>query len=156
MKAIFLDFDGVLNTYDSLSRGVHIDNNMVCRIDKLVRHASDCEARGGGVTLVISSTWRKLNLLKDLIFLLRSTGFRVNCQFDVTESIYDGEREHRGNEINHWLLEHPEVDGYVIIDDDADFFDHQKPFWIHTSMTTGFTDEHLEQAKSIFDTLDLC
>ena len=151
MKAIFLDFDGVLNSFEDIGRGIHIDQEKVLKIDKLCRHIND------SVIVVISSSWRIINTKTELVKILRSSGLRANVKYSVTgQNQMKAVRNRRGTEIQAWLDQHSMVDGYVIIDDDSDFLDHQKPFHIRTSMDTGFTDEHLEAAKHIFDCLDLC
>jgi hypothetical protein len=151
MKAIFLDFDGVLNSFEDIARGIHIDQEKVLKIDKLCRHIND------DVVVCVSSSWRVINTQTELIKILRSSGLRSNVKYSVTgQEPAPGCQSRRGVEIQYWLDAHPAVDGYVIIDDDRDFLEHQLPFHIHTSMNTGFTDEHLEAAKNIFDCLDLC
>ena len=47
--------------------------------------------------------------------------------------------EMRGDEINAWLSEHPEVTKYAILDDESDFYDDQPLF--QTTFETGLTDE---------------
>lgn len=48
----------------------------------------------------------------------------------------------RGDEINAWLKDHPEVTKYAILDDDCDFYDDQPLF--QTTFQYGLTDEIAE------------
>ena len=47
----------------------------------------------------------------------------------------------RGDEIQEWLDEHPEVEKYAIIDDDDDMLPEQEENFFQTDFQTGLTDE---------------
>lgn len=136
-KIIFLDIDGVLNNKISAAQGVHLQPSKVIKVRDL------CIATGALV--VITSTWRIRADLKMLKELLWATGFswEVHRIVGVTPNHYKG---HRGSEIEMYITQHPEVGKYIIIDDDTDFFDYQKKFFVQTHWATGIMDEHVKKA----------
>lgn len=163
MKIIFLDFDGVLNSYAyfksrDLEKDVSEDANAldpkaVARLNRLV------EATGASV--VISSSWRHGRSLDRLAYMLALRGF-VGPVIDKTvdwsepkervletgkhQIIYQGQE--RGDEIRIWLDAHPEVTAFVALDDDSDMTAVRDQH-IQTSYDEGLTDEHVDQAISL-------
>ncbi len=47
----------------------------------------------------------------------------------------------RGHEIQAWLMEHPEVTKYAILDDDTEMLEHQLPNFFQAMTETGITQE---------------
>lgn len=98
-----------------------------------------------GTKIVISSTWREIFNLDWLKAKLAS--YHIDCKhvIDKTPAIPSG---NRGLEIAMWLEAHPEVDHYIIIDDNdfgiSDY--HPQDKVVKTSWDTGFTTKHLEEA----------
>ena len=156
MKVIFLDVDGVLNS--EKSRNEMYDNNenwmwnevAYYHLEKLKKIVEKT-----GATIVLSSSWRlyhpkltgfsevKDELLKVLIDKMNNLGLKIE---DVTPDFHD---RWRGCEIEDWLKNHPEVEKYIILDDDTDFLPEQKPFFIKTTFKEGLTDELTEKAIQI-------
>jgi len=135
MKVIFLDIDGVLNNHASLCEGVHLLPEKCLLIEDLCEHT--------GAQVVVSSTWRIGTDIKELKHILWRSGLsNVLDKTPTSNGI-------RGGEIESWLKEHPEVEAYVIIDDDSDFLDYQKPYHIHTDMRTGLCRKHIKEAIKI-------
>jgi len=60
----------------------------------------------------------------------------------------------RGNEVKEWLDRHPEVDKYVILDDDSDFLEDQKPFFVQTNSDDGFSANNYMAAEKILKEKD--
>jgi hypothetical protein len=134
MKIIFLDIDGVLNSQTNAMEEVHIDNRKMILLRKIIEATE--------ANIVITSTWRinyDLSFFKGLFW---ATGFGWN-EDGVTPRTPNG---HRGTEIEKWLENYPDVKTYIIIDDDSDFHDHQKKFFVHTSWRSGLTTEHAQRA----------
>lgn len=153
MKVIFLDFDGVLNSHQSAVFWHNRrdqdkwENDMyrdwtgtlkeyiamefcpiaLSNVEELIR-------RVPGVKVVISSSWRVGETVESLKQILKPSQIICNAMIDTTESFSNT----RGNEIKKWLDEHPEVDQYVIIDDDRDMLDSQKENFVNTSPLHGF------------------
>ena len=125
-----------------------------------------------GVEIVLSSSWR-LNLIhiQNIIDTFRSYGLRLdgftqdgvpqsrfvdtkyenikpkythNC-FDSKAPNYEGICiEDRGAEIAYWLIKHPEVSAYVVLDDEAsDIIDWHPNNLVKTSLYSGLTEKEV-------------
>jgi hypothetical protein len=109
MKVIFLDIDGVLNckkTENPRKFPYVIDLEL---LDRLKGLAEQTEAK-----IVLTSTWRL-----DPIGRLAARHFGVpfiDCSPDMPEAA-------RHKEIKTWLAENPDVDRFVVIDDECDGLD---------------------------------
>ena len=151
MKIVFLDIDGVLNTFESLrlckeSGGrphTHSGWSSAC-LTALERLLDTTDAR-----VVISSVWRLVSK-EHLIMGYHFNHWLGDRVVGHTKDLYSpGEdRTLRGQEIQEWLDEH-DVESYVILDDDSDMLDSQAPFFVQTSMQTGLTEEHVDRAIAI-------
>ena len=169
MKVIFLDFDGVLNSRQSMSfwhrkrdqekwenqmyeswQGTMSEyiaqefcpictSNMELLIEKVP------EAK-----IVVSSTWRLNNTVDDLKKILKPFPTVANRIIGVTpRGEYKNGRIMRGEEIKTWLEHHPEVENYVIIDDDSDMLPEQLDNFVHTSNMHGFLYGDMLKATNI-------
>lgn len=67
---------------------------------------------------------------------------------DITPSTI---QRHRGTEIQMWLDAHPEVDNYVILDDDTDMLDSQSEHFVHISYEEGLNEEFANKAVNILN-----
>ena len=67
---------------------------------------------------------------------------------DITPSTI---QRHRGTEIQMWLDAHPEVDNYVILDDDTDMLDSQYEHFVHISYEKGLNEEFANKAIDILN-----
>jgi hypothetical protein len=127
MKVLFLDIDGVLN-YEAFwrrYRGAYgIDNELAARM-RAIKKATKAK-------LVLSSAWR--GSLENERYISR----KVGKLFDRTPRLSSMVR---GEEIKAWLVQHPEVTQYAIVDDDSDMLPDQIPHFFQTSWKTGITDE---------------
>ena len=126
MKILFLDCDGVINNQDTFSKykdaDFPIDKYMAFLVGK-IKLDTDCE-------VVLSSSWRHSPGAVEFI------NKRIVPIFDITP-----EGETRGDEINEWLEDHPDVEKYAIIDDDDDMLDDQMENFFETDFETGLTKE---------------
>lgn len=118
--------------------------------------------------IVISSSWRNsVGRLKVLDYYIALYGLIDHC-YKFPDRITGSEREEvdnewktprlgyvkgktRGLEIQDWLSRHPEVTEYLIIDDDSDFLDEQKPFHIKTDSDEGFSSKNFIDCCNIID-----
>lgn len=124
MKVLFLDIDGVVNcaTTTQRHRGfIGIDPHMAFKVGKIVLDT--------GCEIVLSSSWRHFDKGREEV------DKQVYKTIDITPDAPNG---FRGDEINMWLKEHPEVTQYAILDDDSDFHPDQPLF--KTAWKTGITD----------------
>ena len=156
MKAIFLDVDGILNNQYSCSscQGYKgIDDDKLIRLKKIVDDT--------GAVIVISSTWR-LGYNNDGHYLDAFWKYLEEKLKEQELSIYDVTpniaRKHRGEEILRWLVDHPEVDKYVILDDDDYDFWQIGPeitdYLVQTDFYAkdgGLQDKHVEKAIKILN-----
>lgn len=107
-KVCFLDFDGVLCTAKTNFR--LIDIYSVGFLQWV------CEA--ANVKVVITSTWRFSNPKE---FFDNLFGFNnIHNDWATIDLRDDNANRIRGDEIQEWLNRHPEVDQYLILDDDTD------------------------------------
>lgn len=147
MKAIFLDFDGVisvLETHWELSE---------CHMHKVKEILDKTEAK-----IVISSSWRRDTVERTLEKIKERCDRRgndyggINFEFLLNKDTVVGVTKRlgcgsRGLEIKDWLSEHPEVDKYIILDDDTfDILPEQKEHLIHTAWDEGITDDDVKAA----------
>lgn len=138
MKVIFLDFDGVI----TIPPEWHLDVNKIKYIKQIVDTT--------GAKIVVSSSWRMNSIEETIIDIyknelpLNSKIFKwfLNNLYDVIPWVCDDKYNGtgRGGEIQTWLDKHPEVDNYVIIDDDGDMLDSQLFHFVQTNYEDGITE----------------
>jgi len=139
MRVIFLDVDGVLNTQDIIHNAdrskhwseTHLDPERIALLDQIVERT--------GAVCVLSSSWRILVPVDDFEQLLAARGFRGRI-IDRT-----GSCGNRGNEIRDWLLEHPEVERFAVLDDDSQDMEAVKDHLVLTSFERGLEPKHVEE-----------
>lgn len=151
MKILFLDFDGVITTYLSKWK---IDMDKVKIINKI------CDKTDAKI--VVASSWRigyrgvvhtfqeylKQYFTKNQYLDHFKEEFNkfINNIVGMTES-----GSYRGNEIKFYMNDHPEVENYVIIDDDSDMCDYQLFNFVQTDTYEGITER---DAKLCVDILN--
>jgi hypothetical protein len=157
MKIIFLDIDGVLITrrngsltsIDSEQNPNGFDENAVRNLNRLIKET--------GARIVISSSSRLTNSIRQLGVILQCGGVVDPPVLDVTPFVINTEtrRSHRGREILSWLEKNPSVTDYVVIDD----YDHEhlsgipRDRIVKTTDLDGFgTDDVYHKALDILHT----
>lgn len=79
--------------------------------------------------------------------VLTKLGFKPNTFVGIT-----GKRKKiRGEEIKEWLIKHPEVEDYAILDDDSDMIEEQFNHFHHCDGWFGMSPNHLYRIKRQFD-----
>lgn len=152
---IFLDVDGVLNHRGVFKTGSFpnpLCHECVARLRKLVA-VTDAQ-------IVMSSTWRLGGREDSGVRKLKRAGAldRLHKDWrtvDLPNRIQNGvllPDQRRGREIAEWLGRHPEVEHYVILDDDSDMLPEQMPRFVQTSFDTGLLDTHVLKAALIIGT----
>ena len=137
MKVVFLDIDGVLNdgvrimeTESDLPSKEHLD----CL--KAIIDATDAK-------IVLSSTWRLFPVARnDVKNALRNVGLEF---IDKTKELKD-----RASEIKEWLSRHPEVEKFVILDDEEISGKFTNNL-VQTTFYNGLLPEHAEKAIKILN-----
>lgn len=145
MKVLFLDIDGVVNKRENFNpKGMMgpypIDAYCAFLVGRIVLQT--------GCEVVLSSSWRHhpdgvKTVSERVVPLLDKTG---NHKWDGKIRHARGRdwpHDLRGDEVNDWLAEHPEVERYAILDGDSDFYDEQPLF--QTTFKDGLTDEIAQQ-----------
>jgi hypothetical protein len=141
IKVIFLDIDGVLNVYshDHDEFGSQFMPQFVNNLKRVIEET--------GAKIVISSTWRYggLQRMKDLWEKRNLPGEVIDITPDCNDLFNEGsfkwlDQIERGHEVEYWLDEHPEVEKYVIFDDDNDFLPHQRGNFVRTGNNINHPD----------------
>lgn len=157
MRILFLDVDGVLNTANDFIQprpGGNDILNQACvnNLESIVFHNWVDTGRPFVDLVVLSSSWRiggeGSKHMQRLRKVLLAHEIHIHS---VTPKSDNG---FRGNEIGMWFIDNfntreKENVKYVILDDDADFHPHQKPFFVQTNFAEGLTKELAEKAIQI-------
>ena len=133
MKVIFMDFNGILDTYDK------IDEINISNLERLKNVCELCDAK-----VVYSSSNRYSKFGKDLIIQMIEMGLNI---VGVTPKLSS-----RQEEILKYLEDNREIDNYCILDDDYDmkiFGDRMLKLPTQGPGSMGFTDEYYEKAIHI-------
>lgn len=129
--AVFLDVDGVLNTRTTVERTpdfhTGIDDARVAVLAKAVR-------KYGNADIVLSSDWKDMKEDEDdFCYLVSKLGKKGLTLAGKTTDHYNN----RGEGILKYLELHPEIDEFVILDDNKfDFRDYPK-LWERMLITNG-------------------
>ena len=159
MRVIFLDIDGVLNSEAHAlklekSKGANRISTEKSKIDREAVSLLNRLVEVTGAKIVVSSTWRKLFDTDELQRILCEHGLVGEIvgktpdgykDPEVQETFGHGTRILRGHEIEFWLREHPEVERFVILDDDSDMAMHKSRL-VQTDCKEGLRAKHVEHA----------
>lgn len=143
MKVLFLDMDGVMNSRSSRNKGYQER-----------KHTTDKEGwdfpaqpmidnfnmiiEATGAKVVISSSWRYFHSIESMRNIFKHVG--MNCEI-IGETPKNTLYTIRGQEIEAWLKEHPEVTSFAIVDDSSDMQPVAKNF-VQTSDLRGLENKH--------------
>jgi len=170
-RILFLDFDGVVNTYcvaDMTQDCVMIYDQATT--DLYSAHLSKNVERlckKYDLSIVISSSWREFYSLHELEYMLRYMGitakligvttsehldttYRERLKDDIHSLSYD-----RGMQITDWLEHHTHLDieGYIVLDDNLYARYGHDDHFIHCDRDIGFDDAAYERGIQICDTI---
>ena len=159
MKLVFLDFDGVLNSFDkhidadvkhcdwnpetltAFGISLEIHTEFVERVNRITDAT--------GALIVVSSSWRIGYLADwaDVVIHLHNCGLKG---FIVGRTPRGEHLNTRGREIEAWFEEHPDekVEAFIVLDDN-DKMESLADNWILTDHTKGLQDEHVKRAIEI-------
>ena len=149
MNALFLDIDGVLTKTKVFKS---FDHNCVKALQKIMDSVV--------VSVILSSCWRHgfidwpnncfappNKAIPTLKRWFKENDLNPDSLISYTPFLRP---DHRGSEIKCWLEQHPEVEHFVILDDDSyDIKDTFPNELVHTNSETGLTMEDAEKAISI-------
>ena len=127
---VFLDVDGVLNSRNTVERSPDGYRG----VDHLrVKVLADVINKYGGGELVITSDWKILASDDDYEYLankLKEYGLSVSGKTD-------DEGPDRGKGVDEYLKTHPEIEEYVILDDNTFDYDDYPKLWERLLITDG-------------------
>lgn len=138
---------------DWLDRSQDLDPAAVARLNVIVERAA--------AKVVISSSWRIMYALDEITRLLFEAGFRGEV-IDATPRYRCGTWESgryatRAEEIQAWLNEHRDVEGFVILDDDGlGIQGGPSPLdghLVRTNILFGLQLEHVDKAVEVLGRL---
>jgi hypothetical protein len=101
-----------------------------------------------GARIVISSTWRHHNSVDRFKKMFQLYGLKPGRIIGATPDIRSI-GSIRGDEVNAWLNDHPEVTRFVCLDDDGDF--HADQNLVQTDPEFGLTDSDMLKAVEILN-----
>jgi hypothetical protein len=175
MKVVFVDIDGVMNSQEEMlellkqqpknRRDVTLPSPSKCKLLKQIVEATDAK-------IVLSSSWRlSLQAIQNIIDTFRPYGLRLDGGFTqdgVPQVSFKGTKyenikpkhthkgwedyyiEDRGAEIAYWLLRHPEVTNFVILDDESsDIIEWLPDNLVKTNLLNGLTEEKVLECIKI-------
>ncbi|MDB5038544.1 MAG: hypothetical protein JWQ35_2072 [Bacteriovoracaceae bacterium] len=148
VKLIFLDFDGVLNSYSRSSpycfyklkqlHGIRISPDLVQKLNRMIDK--------NNAKVVISASVRKIKSIEELIAALRSAGFKGEI---IGKTPTRPERE---DEIKSWLSENRnkyQVAKYIVLEDESEDFTSLKEHIVKVNGQIGLTDANAKFAQKL-------
>ncbi len=136
VKALFLDYDGVVNTpmwnEDGTKCRYNFPSDGKVNNFQAVQWISEfCQKHG--YHIVVTSTWRLDSNYKECLI---NGGLRNGIEIlGRTESLNN---KCRGEEIKLYLESHPEIESYIIVDDEDDILEEQRPYFVEADGYFGF------------------
>lgn len=159
MRVIFLDFDGVLNSYsDRPKRPPYVVNGLLGlypeKIEILNKIIAETKA-----SIVVSSSWRIGRSINDLRTVLADAGFKYpKLVIGKTDNHYnkDFPGPSRGLQISDWVSEGKEfygleIDDFIVIDDESPGLTEFGELFFQINGQIGLT---LEDAEKIIKRLN--
>lgn len=143
MNVVFLDYDGVVNTpmWDSDGKRCtysSASDNKVNNFQAVQWVSEFCQKYEYGI--VVTSTWRCWDNYKDCLI---NGGLRKGIPIlGRTPHLFN---RTRGDEIQMYLDSHPEIENFLIFDDDSDM-GNLKEHLVKTDTTIGFSMVNYEAA----------
>jgi hypothetical protein len=155
---IFLDMDGVVVTYRSIT--AHKENAQNTEVDPACASMLNRLVGKSGAHIVISSTWRSSHSLDEISNVLRVAGFAFPHRvIDKTPRLVKDLKaldasticvaKPRRDEISAWLRAHPGCKKFVILDDDKDA--EIPGHYVRTNLEGGLQEHHVRQALRILE-----
>jgi hypothetical protein len=150
VKVLFLDCDGVLNSYD----GMHVEYERVKRCvfrwlePRLVSLFTSWANAHPDINIVMSSSWRNwYKSMQELRQDMWDRGIKIDSRRWIDRTLYFP-NAFRGAEIKDWLRDHLDVQHIAILDDSIDMED-LLPYLIKTDADVGVTGFDLLRVKDM-------
>ncbi len=149
-KVIFLDIDGVLNSAKYAKHEFEAKGNKfvgLLGIDPKAVQILEDLVEQSGANIVISSSWRIGRTLEDLQKIFNEFNTKLADKIigmTTTEREFGTNSCQRGWQIKKYLLEHPKIESFVVLDDDNDMDDVRDHF-VKTTWALGIEQHHVDE-----------
>ena len=134
---VFLDYDGVINLDLDNKSKPFTNKNLINNLNKLCLEYN--------LKIVVISSWRKYSNYEELLY---------NSGLDK-RTIIDGKTKHmetaREDEVCDYLLEHPYIGKFIIIDDGK--YNLLNKYQVKTITKYGFYDEKYDEACILIESI---
>lgn len=147
-RIVFLDYDGVVNTPMWNEQGTHCSygfpgDGKVNNFQAVQWLSEACQKFH--FDIVVTSTWRLDENYKECLI---NAGLRHGIEIrGKTPRLKD---KTRGDEIQHYIDAHPEIEYYIIVDDEDDLLPNQMNNFIQTDGDVGFALKDFRRFEEIF------
>ncbi len=153
MRVVFLDIDGVLNSYRTTVKTpegcVGISDTLCKKLRRLIDSAQDPD---NDVKVVLTSSWKYMDTSDDDYKYMISKLRKAKAEPIGITCEPDNNSLKRGQGITSYLSEHTEVVQYVILDDYMfDMSDDLAQHLVLTDECVGLTDSDIEAAINILN-----
>ena len=147
-RIAFVDYDGVVNTPMWNAQGTCCSygfpkQGKVNNFQAVQWLSEACQKFG--YDIVVTSTWRLHDNYKECLI---NGGLRSGIEILGRTEHFSGLP--RGAEIDAYIINHPEILYYIIIDDEADILEHQRDHFIQTNDSFGFGLDDFKKFENIF------
>ncbi len=148
-RVIFLDYDGVVNTPMWNTEGTICsygfpNQGKVNNFQAVQWLSETCQKFG--YDIVVTSTWRLDDNYKECLI---NGGLRKGIEVLGRTPRFPGQP--RGTEIKAYLDEHPEIQYYIIVDDESDILPEQMDHFIKTNGYVGFNFSDFIRFEEIYE-----
>lgn len=139
MNVIFLDFNGVLDTYEEMDI---INKDNLLRLKKIVDETDS--------KIVISSSLKN-NSFKEGTYTNNLVNYLINPlkELDIDVIGITPNKDTREEEITEYLVNHPEINNFLILDDEYEFNKYKNNFIKLDYLGNGLEDKHINKAIKI-------
>ena len=150
-KYLFLDIDGVLNSFDDYKMSgksflKNLNNISFILSGKQINLLNQIVEKYNP-TIILSSYWRTRYSLDEINKLFRERGF-IGEITDKTDEIGE-EHKQRWNQIKRYIKEH-DVKNFIILDDEKISENETCPNFIKTNSYKGLKKNHLKEIENIW------
>lgn len=147
---LFLDIDGVICTDRTYYAYAQDKTKSILRTwDPISIKLVNRLCMDYNLEVVVSSSWRQIH---DVPLILLTHGFQGNFHKDE-KTPQRMSSNTRGCQIHEWLDNHPDINNFIILDDEADGImdSNLQPFHIQTDHENGFLTSNWRQARRVMD-----
>ncbi len=147
-RILFLDYDGVVNTPMWNKKGTKVsygfpEDGKVNNFQAVQWVSELC--RKCKFDIVVTSSWREEKSYRKCLI---NGGLRRGVT--IADALPVDEGKNRGELIRDYLLLHPEIKYYLILDDEDDLLPEQLPHLVKTNASYGFLEPEYDRAIALY------